>query len=513
MGVFDGMTLTYHGKKLGNLNIITKLDKTLGIPSAYGKVYKIRNTNGITNKYVLKVMIFNDYKNDQIIFRNEVEIGSIPGIEEVGPRIYAWKIENGQGQYIMDHVEFGSNTVWSMTLKEYLMKQKNGTCPKNTPQLIKKLRDTLINFYKITGGRHGDLHYGNIMVILNRDLDVTAFRIIDYGAHRKFNLNKLGKPSCLGDYLKAELKGSYKNMSREYPNFANLKIRKYNSGGQMYTNNEKRLKNIGVLNNLSKLNILNKYGFKNQENFNKLKEKYGVNISKFKMYESYVKRVRNLNSLRKAEENFKFATVFNNNYNLIKSRVMKLRKIKANANAFDRLLHGPVRRHNTKLVPIVAPQPKPKTPSPKTPSQITPRRALIRRINEITENIKKGEYRNNEESVKIENFPAPRTIKQKQMNNFFSQVTRDKIMEVIRNRGAMHYPNKISSIGKIIRNKNKNKIIPLQNFINYNYKNFNVNTGYWNQSKGAERKVPEYIKLGIPRYNRYMKLLKAVRLK
>ena len=72
-----------------------------------------------------------------------------------------------------------------------------------------------------------------------------------------------------------------------------------------------------------------------------------------------------------------------------------------------------------------------------------------------------------------------------------------------------HYPNKTASVGQIIRIKNKNKTIPLQNFINYNYKNFNVNTEYWNQSKGIERKVPEYIIKGIPRYNKYMELRKA----
>ena len=43
------------------------------------------------NNYVMKTMYFNK-QNDVKIFLNEVRVGSLPGIQQVGPKIYKAKV-------------------------------------------------------------------------------------------------------------------------------------------------------------------------------------------------------------------------------------------------------------------------------------------------------------------------------------------------------------------------------------------------------------------------------------
>ena len=74
---------THENNIPSELKIKQKLER-IGKKSSYGDVYKI----GTDNKYVLKIMVLND-DNDVVIFKNEVRVGSIDGIEAAGPKIYA----------------------------------------------------------------------------------------------------------------------------------------------------------------------------------------------------------------------------------------------------------------------------------------------------------------------------------------------------------------------------------------------------------------------------------------
>ena len=159
----------------------------IGEKSAYGAVYKIGNDD----KYVLKLMIFKDYdyiyESNFNIFMNEVEVGSVDNIEKAGPRIYKYFYNKYGGLYIMDNVLKGRKDHIMMTLDKYLRNEYGFyKCPSADNPLYSILRETLINFYNITKGYHGDLHGNNIMIVIDGDKKIVDIKIIDYGAHRKF---------------------------------------------------------------------------------------------------------------------------------------------------------------------------------------------------------------------------------------------------------------------------------------------------------------------------------------
>ena len=80
-------------------------------------MYKI----GTDNKYVMKVNFFSN-KIDFNTFKNEVVLGSIDGIEAVGPRIYAFFYNNNIGAYIMDNILKGREHHVLYSLNDYFLK-------------------------------------------------------------------------------------------------------------------------------------------------------------------------------------------------------------------------------------------------------------------------------------------------------------------------------------------------------------------------------------------------------
>jgi hypothetical protein len=143
------------------------------------------------DKYVMKTMYFNRDQNQVKIFLNEVRVGGLPGIQQVGPKIYAFRLirQNDKyfkGQYIMDRLNF-------VSLENYIQNK----CPEPQDDLYKQMRKTIEKFWKITKGYHGDLHDDNIGVIPETGKVV----IIDYGAHKKFKTN-INNSTCFDTITK-----------------------------------------------------------------------------------------------------------------------------------------------------------------------------------------------------------------------------------------------------------------------------------------------------------------------
>lgn len=161
----------------------------------YGEVFKLIDT-----RFVLKVMFFNESNgSDNLkIFLNEIKVGSTPGIQAVGPKIYAFKITHNlagkaiKGEYIMDNLGNFKN------LKQYA---RNKNIRYDHP-IYKELRNTILKFWKITKGYHGDLHSGNIAVIENPNGSIKV-KLIDYGAHKKFkNSNLVSNETKFNNFIK-----------------------------------------------------------------------------------------------------------------------------------------------------------------------------------------------------------------------------------------------------------------------------------------------------------------------
>ena len=71
--------------------------KRIGKESAFGQVFALTNRNGVMDKYVLKRTLFSKTdKSARLSFETEIKVGSMPGIEEVGPRVYIYRIVEKQ---------------------------------------------------------------------------------------------------------------------------------------------------------------------------------------------------------------------------------------------------------------------------------------------------------------------------------------------------------------------------------------------------------------------------------
>lgn len=185
---------SYNGTWYGNKKIARPIVITSEVSSGqYGSVLEL----GHDKKYVLKIMslgVASVPPNNDLtkIFLNEIRVGTTHNIQRVGPRIYSWRItkaagagKNGGdvwlGQYIMDNVLRGNNSLFSYTLHSFIEKYKPG----RDADVFKKLKKTIRNFWIITQGYHGDLHSGNISVVADKDGTVKRVMIYDYGAHKR----------------------------------------------------------------------------------------------------------------------------------------------------------------------------------------------------------------------------------------------------------------------------------------------------------------------------------------
>jgi hypothetical protein len=187
----------------------TLFESKLSTNSAYGVIFPIKGVDK-----VLKVV--RSYTSKSADFDTEVSVGQLPGIEKVGTKIYQHAYfryltnspENGKyeyiGAYVMDNLlslreRRNGNTVKSLYDYTYSLR---GSCPSN--EIVKMYTKLLVKFYKISRGWHGDLHTGNIQVILDRRGVPKRMMVIDYGSHTRLkNQNRLNRASCLDEILDA----------------------------------------------------------------------------------------------------------------------------------------------------------------------------------------------------------------------------------------------------------------------------------------------------------------------
>ena len=143
--------------------------KVIGTKSRNGTVRPLMYKG---NKYLLvsKEMSLKKKKS----FVREIKVGTMPGIQYCGPRVYAWRRLPDRLEYIMDNLARGDKNAKVQTLHQY-----------RGPKPWKQLYDVLLRFYKITGGFHGDIHTNNIAVVTSKTGRVSV-QIYDYGTWRKF---------------------------------------------------------------------------------------------------------------------------------------------------------------------------------------------------------------------------------------------------------------------------------------------------------------------------------------
>ena len=188
-----------------------------GANSVFGKVLQIGKG------FVIKKMRFPDAQYDYLkIFLNELRVGSSPGIQRVGPKVYAWRVHRKpsgritSAEYIMDDFTDVPSSQQVMQLATYLslrMKTKSQCAAKNP--IFSLIRRAMTSFWGITGGYHGDLHTNNMAVVMDKATGTPLKVVIfDYGAHRPFRTT-LSATACFEDYIQhitSEFKQSLREM-------------------------------------------------------------------------------------------------------------------------------------------------------------------------------------------------------------------------------------------------------------------------------------------------------------
>jgi hypothetical protein len=213
--VQKGWHQTQYGRGLDFSKLINTR-KPIGNLSKHGSVTRLLY-EGNPRMFVMKTIPFKS-NDSRTIFDTEIKVGQMKNINQVGTRVLAWRKLRSMGQYIMENVEkvaTGNEPVQVYTFSQF--KHSN-------PKIFNAFKPTFISFlakfHRITGGNHGDLHGGNILVIVKGRK--VYIKIIDYGAFR----------------LRQELLRA-KKVARYY----NMNV--YNVGnGQRFIYNSNSLKNL-----------------------------------------------------------------------------------------------------------------------------------------------------------------------------------------------------------------------------------------------------------------------------
>jgi hypothetical protein len=217
-----------------------KIDKIQGIfpekigsESSYGSVYRIKY-DGNDDQFVIKVMYFSNpivlqngnikegkvQEKEKNIFRNEVSVGSKQELytTKSGTRIVAQYLDRNYGVYIMDSFLRGDGTLKASQLSAYILQKYGKSCPIKSDPILTMLNKSLFEFYKITGGYHGDLHQNNIVVVTKKNSNIKTAKplyvlIFDYGAHVRFK-TKVPCKTLLDVFKK--INSEFKNNSKKY---------------------------------------------------------------------------------------------------------------------------------------------------------------------------------------------------------------------------------------------------------------------------------------------------------
>jgi len=203
-----GWNLTEYGKGL-DFGKLKSTGERIGKLSKYGTVTRLEY-GGNPHMYVMKTIPFTKVDSPKS-FETEIHVGQMKNINKVGPRVLAWRRLRDKGEYIMDNVERGKPSAVHTFSKFKTAK---------IPGFLEMLAKVVKKFHEITKGNHGDLHGGNILVVVNgRQIRIN---IIDYGAFRTRK-----------ELLNAQPKYRYYNMNV------------YNVGnGQKFIYNSDSMKNL-----------------------------------------------------------------------------------------------------------------------------------------------------------------------------------------------------------------------------------------------------------------------------
>ena len=201
------------------LNNLERTNKILGSKSSFGTVSPLLYKGTNNSSYVIKKIPFlnNNIKNSHIrrIFNKEIGVGSIRGINNVGPRILAFTRRPTYLEYIMNHAKHGNPNAVITPIT-----QAKKIDVKLWSKIIKKVR----NFQRITGGEHGNIHGNNILLVTIPGNPKTFIKIIDYGSHRSH------------EELKNKIKESKKHFG--------MNLFSFKTGGQKFIHNNNALKTM-----------------------------------------------------------------------------------------------------------------------------------------------------------------------------------------------------------------------------------------------------------------------------
>ncbi len=215
MNVLQGLTITEAGRTLFGLRKLNQatLDRRIGNASAYGSVHSLNVDGFLTGAFVLKQMQFK-HEEDSHIFDNEIAVGNNAQLflQGVGPVIVAYKKTATYGVYVMNSFTGGVPWLKSESLDAHIRRIR--ACPDSRSVLYSLLTETLLKFYKVTKGYHGDLHPGNIALITDNSGSVWRLYVFDYGAHRRFHSKNTQHCESLGQVFDAVKRNFNKNWTR-----------------------------------------------------------------------------------------------------------------------------------------------------------------------------------------------------------------------------------------------------------------------------------------------------------
>jgi len=140
-----------------------QIGKQLGSNSVNGAVFALPNS-----RYIVKII---PNLNQA---RREVNIQRQLGKLGIAPKVHNFQTINGQGAIIMNRLG-GRNGETYVNLTTY--RNKYGAISQSNYNMIK----SQYNSMRRTGVVHGDLHWGNIALILNKNGSVKNVKIIDFG--------------------------------------------------------------------------------------------------------------------------------------------------------------------------------------------------------------------------------------------------------------------------------------------------------------------------------------------
>jgi hypothetical protein len=171
----------------------------IGSNSTNGMIFPILGTNNVLKVILMDTDTYNDY-GGKSNFNAEVRTGRNFNINNIGTRIHKSTVFKLGDYYICaytmtnllseDEIKKGYKAVSMTSFQKELYSRSFPNQEKLHKQIYSMLVNTLFTFYKKTKGWHGDLHSGNIYVILDSRGILIKMKIIDYGTHTNFKNTK-----------------------------------------------------------------------------------------------------------------------------------------------------------------------------------------------------------------------------------------------------------------------------------------------------------------------------------